>query len=169
MFAFQGKIIFGPWPKMRISWKGSFGRGRKGEMCMKGNFGRGRRKKNTKKRVSAAAENINIAQFWVSATAERIKNNDREARLALQMQAWKRFNCLREDKIKMRGFYLIKPAPQMQAWRRFSCLQKDKFKTRGFYFTKPAPRVKSGIITGIEPCSIESFESSAMLHHSAKS
>lgn len=85
------------------------------------------------------------------------------------MQAWKRFNCLRKDKIKTRGFYLIKPALQMQAWRRFSCLQKDKIKTRGIYLTKPAPRVKSGINTGIEPCSIESFESSAMLHHSAKS
>lgn len=85
------------------------------------------------------------------------------------MQAWKRFNCLREDKIKMRGFYLIKLAPQMQTWRRFNCLRKDKMKMRGVYLTKPAPRVKSGIITGIEPCSIESFESSAMLHHSAKS
>ena len=30
-------------------------------------------------------------------------------------------------------------------------------------------RVKSGIITGIDPCSIDSFESSAMQHHSAKS
>ena len=48
-------------------------------------------------------------------------------KLALLMQAWKRFNCLREDKIKMRGFYLIKLAPQMQTWRRFNCLQKDKF------------------------------------------
>ena len=169
MFAFQGKIIFGPWPKMRISWKGSFGRGRKGEMCMKGNFGRGRRRKNAKKRVSAMAENINIAQFWISATAEKIKNNNREARLALLMQAWKRFNCLREDKIKTCGFYLIKFAPQMQAWKRFNCLREDKIKMRGFYLTKPAPRVKSGIITGIEPCSIESFESSAMQHHSAKS
>lgn len=90
-------------------------------------------------------------------------------KLALLMQAWKRFNCLREDKIKMRGFYLIKLAPQMQTWRRFNCLREDKIKTRDFYLTKPAPRVKSGIITGIEPCSIESFESSAMLHHSAKS
>ena len=49
MFPFREKIIFG--------------RGRKGEMCMKGNFGRGRRRKNAKKRVSAMAENINIAQF----------------------------------------------------------------------------------------------------------
>ena len=71
--------------------------------------------------------------------------------------------------MKTRGFYLMKFALQMQAWRRFSCLQKDKIKTRGIYLTKPAPRVKSGINTGIEPCSIESFESSAMLHHSAKS
>lgn len=85
------------------------------------------------------------------------------------MQAWSRFNCLREDKMKMRGFYLIKPMRQMQAWKRFNCLREDKIKMRGFYLTKPAPRVKSGIITGIEPCSIESFESSAMLHHSAKS
>ena len=88
---------------------------------------------------------------------------------ALLMQAWNRFNCLREDKIKMHGFYLIKFALLMQAWNRFNCLREDKIKTRGFYLTKPAPRVKSGIITGIEPCSIESFESSAMLHHSAKS
>ena len=85
------------------------------------------------------------------------------------MQAWRRFNCLQKDKIKTRGVYLIKLTPQMQAWNRFNCLQKDKIKTRRFYFTKPAPRVKSGINTGIEPCSIESFESSAMLHHSAKS
>ena len=85
------------------------------------------------------------------------------------MQAWSRFNCLREDKIKTCGFYLIKFAPQMQTWRRFNCLREDKMKMRDFYLTKPAPRVKSGIITGIEPCSIESFESSAMLHHSAKS
>ena len=85
------------------------------------------------------------------------------------MQAWRRFNCLQKDKIKMRGVYLIKFAPQMQAWRRFNCLRKDKMKMRGFYLTKPTPRVKSGINTGIEPCSIESFESSAMLHHSAKS
>ena len=69
----------------------------------------------------------------------------------------------------MRGVYLIKFAPQMQAWKRFNCLREDKIKMRDFYLTKPAPRVKSGIITGIEPCSIESFESSAMLHHSAKS
>ena len=46
-------------PKMGISEKESFGRGRKGEMCMKGNFGRGRRRKNAKKRVSAAAEKVN--------------------------------------------------------------------------------------------------------------
>ena len=43
------------------------------------------------------------------------------------MQTWSRFNCLQKDKMKMRGFYLIKFAPQMQAWRRFNCLQKDKF------------------------------------------
>ena len=73
------------------------------------------------------AENINIAQFWISAVAEKIKNNDREARLALLMQAWKRFNCLQKDKVKIREFYLIKPMRQMQAWRRFNCLQKDKF------------------------------------------
>ena len=85
------------------------------------------------------------------------------------MQAWRRFNCLQKDKIKTRGIYLIKFAPQMQAWKRFNCLREDKIKMRGFYLTKPAPRVKSGINTGIEPCSIESFESSAMLHHSAKS
>ena len=85
------------------------------------------------------------------------------------MQTWSCFNCLREDKIKTREFYLIKLAPQMQAWKRFNCLREDKMKMRGFYLTKPAPRVKSGINTGIEPCSIESFESSAMLHHSAKS
>ena len=90
-------------------------------------------------------------------------------KLALLMQVWKRFNCLREDKIKTRSFYLIKLALLMQAWKRFNCLREDKIKTRGVYLTKPAPRVKSGIITGIEPCSIESFESSAMLHHSAKS
>ena len=85
------------------------------------------------------------------------------------MQVWKRFNCLREDKIKTRSFYLIKLALQMQTWGRFNCLREDKIKMRDFYLTKPAPRVKSGINTGIEPCSIESFESSAMLHHSAKS
>ena len=85
------------------------------------------------------------------------------------MQVWKRFNCLREDKIKTRSFYLIKLALLMQAWKHFNCLREDKIKMRDFYLTKPAPRVKSGINTGIEPCSIESFESSAMLHHSAKS
>ena len=85
------------------------------------------------------------------------------------MQAWRRFNCLQKDKIKTRGIYLIKFALQMQTWKRFNCLRDDKMKMRGVYLTKPAPRVKSGIITGIEPCSIESFESSAMLHHSAKS
>ena len=85
------------------------------------------------------------------------------------MQAWSCFNCLQKDKIKTCGFYLIKLAPQMQTWSRFNCLREDKMKMRGVYLTKPAPRVKSGIITGIEPCSIESFESSAMLHHSAKS
>lgn len=90
-------------------------------------------------------------------------------KLALLMQAWNRFNCVQKDKIKMCGFYLIKFALLMQVWKHFNCLREDKIKTRGFYLTKPAPRVKSGIITGIEPCSIESFESSAMLHHSAKS
>ena len=48
-------------------------------------------------------------------------------KLVLLMQAWSRFNCLREDKIKTGGFYLIKLAPLMHAWRRFNCLQKDKF------------------------------------------
>lgn len=43
------------------------------------------------------------------------------------MQTWSRFNCLQKDKMKMRGFYLIKFAPQMQAWSRFNYLQKDKF------------------------------------------
>ena len=90
-------------------------------------------------------------------------------KFAPQMQAWRRFNCLQKDKIKMCGVYLIKLALLMQTWRRFNCLREDKMKMRGFYLTKPAPRVKSGINTGIEPCSIESFESSAMLHHSAKS
>ena len=85
------------------------------------------------------------------------------------MQAWSCFNCLREDKIKTRSFYLIKLALLMQAWKHFNCLREDKIKMRDFYLTKPAPRVKSGINTGIEPCSIESFESSAILHHSAKS
>ena len=85
------------------------------------------------------------------------------------MQAWRRFSCFREDKFLTRGFYLIKLAPQMQVCSSFNCLREDKIKMRGVYLTKPAPRVKSGIITGIEPCSIESFESSAMLHHSAKS
>ena len=52
------------------------------------------------------------------------------------MQAWSRFNCLREDKIKTGGFYLIKLAPLMHAWRRFNCLRKDKIKMRGVYLIK---------------------------------
>ena len=90
-------------------------------------------------------------------------------KFALLMQTWRRFNCLQKDKIKMCGVYLIKLALLMQAWKHFNCLREDKIKMRDFYLTKLAPRVKSGINTGIEPCSIESFESSAMLHHSAKS
>ena len=46
---------------------------------------------------------------------------------------------------------------------------REQEETLPLGYRKTLRRVKSGIITGIDPCSIDSFESSAMQHHSAKS